>query len=179
MIGLAGMITAVALTVARRMRHETFIWVQRSFGLIFLVSIIHVMAQPEALDSAPTLYLLALSALAGVSFLYRSVLNRFLVRRFAYRLEAVDRLDPALVELTLTPESRPIRFRPGQFAFFTILDDTVSSEPHPFSIASSPRDPTLRVVVKALGDYTTDLMRIKPGARVRSKDHMGAFLISR
>jgi predicted ferric reductase len=174
-IGLAGMIAAVALTVLRRMRHETFIWVQRSFGLIFLVSIVHVMAQPGALESAPTLYLLALSALAGVSFLYRSVFGRFLVRRSAYRVEAVDRLDPGVAELTLTPEGRPLRFRPGQFAFFTFLDGVVSDEPHPFSIASSPRDPSMRVVVKALGDYTTDLMNIRPGARARVEGPYGRF----
>ena len=174
-VALAGMIAAVALTILGRLRHETFVWVQRSFGAIFLISIVHFVAQPGALDSAPTLYLLALSALAAVSFLYRSVFSRFLVRRFAYRLEAVDRLDPGVAELSLTPEGRPIRFQPGQFAFFTFLDDAVSSEAHPFSIASSPRDRSVRVVVKALGDYTTDLMTIRAGARARVEGPYGRF----
>ena len=174
-IGLLGMIAAVALTVLGRLSHETFIWVQRSFGLIFLVSVVHVMAQPGALHSAPTLYLLALAVLAVAAFLYRSVFGRYLVRRHGYRLEGVDRLDPGVAELTLTPEGRPLPFRPGQFAYFSFLDGAVGSEPHPFSIASSPRDPSLRVVVKALGDYTTDLMKIRPGAKARVEGPYGRF----
>lgn len=174
-VALAGMTAAVAFTILGRLRHEAFVWVQRSFGPIFLVSIVHVVAQPGALDSAPTLYLLGLAALAAVSFLYRSVLSRFLVRCFTYRLEAVDRLDPGVAELSLAPKGRPIRFEPGQFAFFTFLDASVSSEPHPFSIASSPGDPRLRIVVKALGDYTTDLMTIRPGATTKVEGPYGRF----
>jgi predicted ferric reductase len=174
-IGLTGMIVAIAFTLLGRLRHEAFIWVQRSFGLIFLVSVAHIVAQPGTLDSAPTLYLLALSALATMAFLYRSVLGRTLVRRSVYHLQDVDRLAPSVVDLTLVPESRPLRFRPGQFAFFTILDDAVTSEPHPFSIASSPRDPSLHVVVKALGDYTADLMSIVPGASVEVEGPYGRF----
>ena len=174
-VALALMIAATAVTILGRMRHETFIKVQRSFGAIYLVSIVHVVAQPDALDSAPTLYLLALSALAASAFLYRAILGRLLVRRSAYRLTDVERLDPAVAELSLTPEARPIRFRPGQFAFFTVFDDTVSTEAHPFSIASQPRDPLLRVVVKALGDYTADLMTIRPGARVKVEGPYGRF----
>jgi len=66
---------------------------------------------------------------------------------------------------------------PGQFVFVSFDDAHLGRgwEFHPFSITSAPGDPQLRLVVKALGDYTSALRRLEPGGRARVEGPYGAL----
>jgi predicted ferric reductase len=144
---------------------------------VFLLSSFHVfwVEGTKAYSHALTVYMGGLSALAIAAFVYRSILGRYLVRTWDYRVTEVNRLDHSVAEIVLVPHAKPIPFEAGQFVFVSIIHTSVGREPHPFSVASSPNDPKLRIAVKALGDYTTDLMNLEPPASARVEGPYGRF----
>jgi predicted ferric reductase len=56
--------------------------------------------------------------------------------------------------------------RAGQFFQFRFLNGVGMSRAHPFSISAAPRPEWIRVTVKALGDGSSGLPRVRPGTRV-------------
>lgn len=175
---LAGLIVllSVSFFARDRMSHETFIRVQRIFGLVFAMGAVHALVFSGTLPLTPVLraYLVAVFVLGLAAFVYRSVLGRFAVPRYTYRVESVTRLDDSVVTVDLSPIGTPMRFRAGQFAFLG-FDGGVSPEAHPFSIASAPDDRLVRFLIKALGDWTTAVQRLEPGGTARLEGPYGGF----
>jgi predicted ferric reductase len=175
-VALAGMSAALALTFFARLSHERFVLVQKALGLTFAIAALHALGVPGARSSTPLLVFLAvLTGLALSAFVCRSFLARLLARRHRYVVARVNRLDESVVEIGLEPLGRAMPFTPGQFVFVGFRGDTVGGEPHPFTIASSPRDPTLDLVVKALGDHTTALMALPTGVQAEVEGPYGEF----
>jgi len=86
------------------------------------------------------------------SYLYR-VLWRDVVRRGrAYTVASVERVGSTM-ELELAPKGHPLRHRAGQFAVLKVQERGLS-EPHPFTIASSPESANLRFFIRDLGDWS-------------------------
>jgi predicted ferric reductase len=175
-IAVGGMTAGIALTFFAPISREAFIWVQRTLGAMFGIGSVHAIVIPGAVGVSPVVkrYLIVLACLGGAGYVYRSVIGRALPRR-RYRVEGVHRLDQSVAAIMLSPRGRPLRYRAGQFAFLTIDGGNVSREPHPYSIASAPADQNLRFLVKALGDYTTKLQKLQPGARARVEGPYGWF----
>ena len=202
----AGFLAFVALTISIgltlfvRLGHEVFVYVQRSFGFIFLVACYHVFTTDGAKSQSPALnwYMVALATLGIAAFAYRSVFGNVLVRRHPYRVVAANRLDDFVTEVVMEPLARPLAFTPGQFVFvsfrslamstelrpfelsmehqvFSFRAGEVGNQFHPFSITSAPGDRTLMITVKAVGDYTRALRRLEVGADAVVEGPYGSF----
>jgi predicted ferric reductase len=174
-VALAGLLAGLALTLFARMRHETFVRVQKSLGIVFLVASVHVfvVSGTKASSRPLTVYLALLTVLALVAFARRSLLGRLLIRRHRYRVEGVNRLAQDTVEIVLAWEGDRLRFQPGQFVFVRFAG--LEGEAHPFSITSAPDEASLRLVVKALGDHTRVLMDLPPGGSAELEGPYGTF----
>jgi predicted ferric reductase len=190
------------LTLFAALQHELFVYVQRSFGAIFLIAVLHFFRVPAANSAsrALTYYLVALS-LAGVgAWIYRSVFGNLLVRRRDYVVRDVIRFDDRVTEITMTPAGAPLHYLAGQFLYvtfrspgirrelhpITVTPDTeaailkvrpgdIATQFHPFSITSAPGTPELKVAVKAVGDYTTAMRYLAPGDFARVEGPYGSF----
>ena len=169
--------TAVLLSFYAPLRHRAFVNVQRVAGAAFLASGLHVFRVPAASVASRSLraYLLVLAVGAGAAYLYRSVLGRFLVQKYPYRLVEVNRIHPRVVELVAAPEGPRLRFVPGQFAFVSLDRPFVDHGPHPFSITSGRGEPNLRFLVKGIGDHTTALLDAQPGVEARVEGPYGSL----
>ena len=195
-LAFSGLTVAIALTLFGRLGHEVFVYVQRSFGVVFLFASYHALAtQGTTHDSgALTVYLAALASLGLAAFAYRSVLGSVLVRRRRYRVESVNRLDELVTEIVMRPEGRALDHLPGQFLFVSfpslrlrpfelslrrqvvsLRAGEIRNQFHPFSITSAPGEPALRITVKALGDYTRALRELEPGSDAVVEGAFGAF----
>jgi predicted ferric reductase len=184
-LAFAGMVVAIVLTLFVRLGHELFVYVQRSFGIVFLGATYHVFTTDtgaRAQSQALNLYLAALATLGIAAFVYRSVLGNLLVRRRKYRVAAVNRLDEFVTEVELEPRNRPMTYEPGQFLFVNFREPFSEQFPpflrnqfHPFSITSAPDEPRLRITVKAVGDYTCALRTLEPGAAAVVEGPYGSF----
>lgn len=149
----------------------------RFTGLLFAVAAFHqlVIDQPAGLDGTLGLYMNALSLTGLAAWLFTQVIAPILRPR-AFVLENIDQ-HGAVAEVTLRPEGRALRWRPGQFAFLS-ASDAGMAEAHPFTIASAPRtDGRLRFGIKALGGWTRRLPeRLAPGQRLRVEGPYGRFV---
>ena len=194
------MTVAVLATLFARLGHEVFVYVQRTFGFVFLVAAYHVFTTQGAADESAALnaYMAALATVGVAAFVYRSLLGSVLVRRRRYRVTAVNRLDDSVTEIVMEPLARPLDYVPGQFVFvnfrslalseqfhpfdvsvrrqvFSIRAGEVANQFHPFSITSAPHEPTLRITVKAVGDYTRALRALGSGAEAVVEGPYGSF----
>jgi predicted ferric reductase len=201
-LALCLMSVAIVLTLYVRLGHELFVYVQRSFGIVFCLAALHVFFRPGfvALSPALTTYLGLLSAAGLGAWIYRAVLGDVLVRRHEYDVVNVRALDISAVEITMSPREQGLRHLPGQFVYVTFYSSNfnaqfhpvsmenkgpsavitfrpgeIGNQFHPFSITSSPDDRHLRVAVKAVGDFTTALQRLDEGAIARVEGPYGGF----
>jgi predicted ferric reductase len=183
-LAFAGMVVAIVLTLFVRLGHELFVYVQRSFGIVFLGATYHVFTTEGARagSQALNLYMASLATIGIAAFVYRSVLGNLLVRRRAYRVAAVNRLDEHVTEVVMEPRDRPLMYAPGQFLFVNFRERFSEQLPlflrnqfHPFSITSAPDEPRLRITVKAVGDYTRALRTLEPGTAAVVEGPYGSF----
>jgi predicted ferric reductase len=183
-LAFAGMAIAIVLTLFVRMGNELFVYVQRSFGIVFLGATYHVFTTEgaRAASQALNLYMATLATLGIAAFVYRSVLGNLLVRRRAYRVAAVNRLDEFVTEIVMEPRERPLTYEPGQFLFVNFREPFSEQFPpflrnqfHPFSITSAPDEAHLRITVKAAGDYTRALRALEPGTAAVVEGPYGSF----
>jgi predicted ferric reductase/mono/diheme cytochrome c family protein len=199
-LAFAAMTVAIVLTLFARLGHEVFVYVQRSFGFIFLVATYHVFTTEGAADESTALnvYMATLATLGVAAFLYRSLLGNVLVRRRPYKVTAVNRLDDFVTEIVMEPAAEPLDFTPGQFVFvnfrspalserfrpfdvsvqrqvFSVRAGDVTNQFHPFSITSAPTERPLRITVKAVGDYTRALRGLEAGADAVVEGPYGSF----
>ena len=175
-IALVLMIGFVVTTLLGRLSYQTFLLVQRLTGAAFLVCALHTFAvRGTAAESvALTIYLACLTAAGMASLGYRLVGGRLGIGRHPYRVDEVRRLDEDAVEIVMAPVARALEFEPGQFLYAAFHQDGLPRESHPFTIASAP-GADLRIAVKRLGDFTSLLMELRPGARAQLEGPFGSF----
>jgi predicted ferric reductase len=202
LIAFVGLTAAIAATLYARLTHETFVYVQRSFGLVFIAGALHAFMTDgaKAASDPLTVYLGVTALAAAAAFGYRSMFANLLVRRYDYTVAAVRRLDRSVVEIEMEPLDRHLVARPGQFVFVTFYSDSfdarfhpvsissqgesavivlrpgdVRDQYHPFSLTSTPTDEHLSLVIKAVGDFTRALPALGSGARARVEGPYGEF----
>jgi predicted ferric reductase len=70
-------------------------------------------------------------------------------------------------------------FDAGQFVWINTSGNPFNRKEHPFTIASSPTSlPRLSFVIRAAGDYTSNLKQLSPGQRVYVDGPHGAFTLT-
>jgi len=178
--GLGSMILLIVLTLYLRPKYNLWKWTHKFFGFSFFLGYLHVLLIPSTVSSYQPLriYVLALAALGLMAFFYRTVLGRFLVRRFHYSVVAVQQLNDTITQVVMRPKGQRLSYVPGQFLFVGFEDPAVGSESHPFSIVSSPTDENLEIAVKNLGDYTARLPQLSSGSSVYLEGPYGTFFSS-
>jgi ferredoxin-NADP reductase len=68
-----------------------------------------------------------------------------------------------------------VNARAGQFFLWRFLGRGRWWASHPFSLSESPDGRSLRITVKALGDFSRRLAEIRPGTRVLAEGPFGVF----
>ncbi|OJV66577.1 MAG: hypothetical protein BGO41_03910 [Clostridiales bacterium 38-18] len=115
--------------------------------------------------------------IASGFYLYHKLIKGWLLVDTSYNVSNIVYEADDLLTISLSPNSvHRLNYAPGQFAYFKINSPYFSDEEHPFSIASSPlNENEIRVTVKALGDYTKDLHRLKIGDEMTIEGPYGRF----
>jgi predicted ferric reductase len=174
-VAFALLVVLLTTSLLVRLRHEVFLRVHRLFGVVFAVASLHVLRVGGVGSPALDIYLGILTVVGLTAWLYRSGLGRTLVRRHYYRVAQVRPVHPSVVELTLTPVEERLRFEPGQMVFVGLDDPAVGRELHPFSITSKVGEHELRLVIKAVGDFTANLRDVYQDSWARVEGPYGGF----
>ncbi|MCX6779108.1 MAG: ferredoxin reductase family protein [Candidatus Magasanikbacteria bacterium] len=175
------MMFLLVLTFYFRPKYNIWKSLHRFLGLAFLFAVGHVFLITS--DTSRNLflryYILGWAAMGILCIIYRSILHKYLVERFTYTVSEIKKLDQSIWQIFLQPQSKKLSFQAGQFVFVGFRGGEINGEFHPFSIASSPLEENLQIVIKSLGDYTANLDKLKVGDRALVEGSFGIFTLTK
>lgn len=179
-IAFIGMVGLLFVTFFVKLPYRFWLFTHRFLGLAFMFAGIHSLYISSDIKRTPVLfwYMFIWITVGIVSFVYRSLLSNIFVRRSPYKVERVQVFAGNTVAVEMTPIEKGINFKPGQFVFIRFIwsnKDGIIKEAHPFSIASAPGEDSLRLYMKALGDYTHSLKNLKAGTIAEIEGAFGKF----
>jgi len=176
-IALFLMMIFLVLTFFAKLPYQIWKFSHKFLGLAFFFAALHSFFIPSDISQDPILriYIITLAGIGIIAFTYRAVLTKFFVRYFEYSVEEVKILAENVVEITMSPKGKRINFTPGQFVFVSFVDNNISAESNPFSISSAVSEKNLRLTIKSLGDYTSQLRNLKAGALAKIEGPFGKF----
>jgi predicted ferric reductase len=163
----------------RRMRYETWwvvhLYIYLALGLAFA----HQVATGAMFlgHPLPTAAWTALWVAVGVSLL-GSRLALPIARNLRYRLRvvSVEEVAPSVYAVTLRGrELSRLPVSGGQFFQWRFLSSGLWWHSHPYSLSALPRPPYLRVTVRAVGDQSRAIARLRPGTRAVVEGPYGTF----
>lgn len=166
----------VVLALNRSIPYSRWRWWHKLSGPLFLIVIAHWLSirSPVRLDSPAGIWLAAIAALGVAAAVWKLLLYPLLARHGIYRVVTATP-GAAGLHLELEPVRGAIAFEPGQFGFLRMKEDGLR-EPHPFTIAAGGQDGRVHFVIRALGDYTSELVkRTRPGMHAEIHAPYGRF----
>jgi predicted ferric reductase len=188
--GRAAVLLFVALTLAsllrQRLRFEYDLWrATHAFGaaLAFGLAFWHLLGSGHYLDSV---WKRAVWIGYGLCWLltigYVRLVRPLRLLRSPWRVTEVRPERGRVWTLVLEPAERtpPLRFAPGQFAWLSLGSSPFAMREHPFSVASSAERPgRIELSIKELGDFTSTIGGVEPGAIAYVDAPYGTFGIDR
>jgi predicted ferric reductase len=176
-ISLYGLLILVVLSIATFVPYRLWYRTHQFMGAFFAASAIHFLfiAKPFAIADPPGIYVGAFCLLGVVAYAWTLLPARRFARERPYVVAQVEQ-SGAAVAVTLQPEGRRMRHRPGQFAFLR-FDMPGLHAAHPFTISGAPApDGRLRFSIKPEGEWTGALSgALAKGATARVEGPYGHF----
>lgn len=176
-ISLSLIMTLLIITFYTKLPYQIWRLTHKFTGAVFIIAVFHSFLIPSTItqDKFLWFYMLFIVSIGTISYLYRTILFRFLVRKYKYTVSKVKKLNNKVVEITLSPSTNQvIEYNPGQFIFVGFKSQKVTNEVHPFSIASA-NSSDMVIISKIEGDYTTNLMNLEIGVGAEVEGAFGRF----
>jgi len=172
-VALALLVTLVILTIWVRLEYATWLSSHVWMGPAYLLGGLHAFVVQY------DWYIALMTVAGGYAWAYRTW---FYHRRAPHVHGVVQRksIQQNITELVLHLDTNWLA-RPGQFVFFGVVphadapDHAVMAELHPFSLSQIIDNRTIRISVKAVGDYTEWLRTVEVGQRVVVYGPHGTF----
>ena len=156
---IIGVMLSAAPIFKKKIPYHKWINFHKLMGVFYVMGVVHGILVDSLIKELPItrIYVFGMAFIGIIAWLYKAFLFRLFNKPLNYAIASMNKLNPDTIELKLSPTKEPLKFRAGQFAFFTF--PTISKrEQHPFTISSHPHDNFLRVTIKGLGDYTNALL---------------------
>jgi predicted ferric reductase len=173
-------VVATSVVIARRrLRYETWYFVHLYSYLAIALAFSHQMATGTSFigDAAAQAYWWTVyGATLGALVVFRLLLPFVRNLRHGLRVDRVVQEGPGVVSMYVTGRHLDLlRARAGQFFLWRFLTKDSWWQSHPFSLSAAPDGRSLRITVKALGDFTERIGDIRPGTRVVAEGPFGHF----
>jgi predicted ferric reductase len=147
-------------------------------GPAAILALVHTFLLSRTMPGRTDLVIWTLFALLGIGALtWRFIFSRK-AGRLTHSISDVTRVANNVVELTLKPRRRKLRYQAGNFVYLTPFDSGLRAgkgEEHPYTLSSSPLEPNLRIAIKDLGDASRAIQDIKIGSKVTIEGPYGRF----
>ena len=146
--------------------------------LVASLLVVHVLYVSETFtdDGPPRLAVFIATGVFLMLWLWvRSGWLRVRHRPYAVARTETTGADCTCVDLTPSTQS-PFSYIPGQFAFVSFRNTSVSKEPHAFTLSSTPSRPgVLQFTIRACGDWTRNAGSLSTGDRAIIQGPFGRF----
>lgn len=176
MLGLIFLVIGLFVALNRKIRYSRWRPTHKIMAVVYFLIVAHFMSAPTIFFEkfSASGYLIMTAAFIGVLSLLYSVFGMNKRTAVPFTIEAVNALERA-TEIVLKPVGQMLDFKPGQFAFVEV-QGAEWSEPHPFTISSSPHEDRLRFTIKVLGDWTRKVREdLQVGGEVMVRGPYGCF----
>ncbi|MFE0381607.1 ferric reductase-like transmembrane domain-containing protein [Streptomyces inhibens] len=180
------LLVAVGVTSARalrrRVRHETWRATHLLTYVAAALAFAHQLSGPDLAGGplAAWLWTLLHTTVGTLLIWYRLVVPVRQALRHGLRVVEVRVEGPGVVSVVMQGLGLDaLRAEPGQFFRWRFLDRRLWRTSLPFSLSAPVRDDTLRITVKACGDHTRRIRRLRPGVRVLATGPFGALTAHR
>ncbi|MGQ9371324.1 ferric reductase-like transmembrane domain-containing protein [Azospirillum sp. ST 5-10] len=175
-LALVLLMLGLAITFVHRLPYGAWRWLHAGLGGAVLVGLYHLVLL--GIDQ-PVIPILAVAALL---LGWRAVRGDLGLAARPYVVASVRPVAEGTVEIALRPLGAPLAAAPGQFVLVALVGGPGyrgCGEFHPFSVSGVEPDHALRIAVKALGDCTSRMQRVRPGVAARVQGAFGSFLAGR
>jgi predicted ferric reductase len=178
--GLLVMVAVTSVRIARRrLKYETW-WVVHLYTYIALaLAFAHQITTGVSFVGHPlarAIWATAWASTAGLVIVYRLGLPIVRNLRHQLRIERVAEEAPGVYSVVCRGRRLDrLAVSGGQFFQWRFLTGDLWWQAHPYSLSALPRPPLMRVTVKALGDHSRAIARLRPGTRVFIEGPYGAF----
>jgi len=169
--------------VFKRLKYETWYIVHLSSYLAILLAFEHQMEL--GVDFISNIYfqgywILLYTFALGNLFFYRFFLPGYYFYKHQFVVEKIERENDNTFSVYISGKNLDkFKYEAGQFAIWRFLDKKRFLQAHPFSFSSNPIEKLLRITVKNLGDFTSQMSEIKPGTKVIIDGPHGIFTTKR
>lgn len=170
------MVCVIVVTILKILPYDKWKIFHKFMSLAFILATLHFLLSVHRLGrGAGSLALLLIPMGFGLfGILYKQIYLSFFFKPLSYVVEEVSRVTDNAVIMTFRPEGEPLRFFPGQYAFFS-FEGKLPQEQHPFTMCSL-QGSAFSILVKARGDFTRMLYTAAaPGMRARVEGPYGRF----
>ena len=174
-ISLYGLLILVVISIATFIPYHLWKWTHKAMGGLFAAGSFHFffIMKPFSMSDPAGLYTGAFCIIGLAAYIWMLLPDNMRPSK-AYSVTRLGETGGALA-ITLKPVGKPLKVNPGQFGVLR-FEGAGNSEPHPFSFSKIDADGTLRVTVKALGDFTSRLRAsLEVGQEVRIQGPFGRF----
>jgi predicted ferric reductase len=164
--------------VRRKVKYEVWYYVHLLTYLAILLAWGHQLKLGG--DFANNLFAYYWYALYAVVFgnllIFRFARQGYLFLKYRFAVErVVQEADGATSIYIRGKNLSSFHIRPGQFLIFRFLDKKRWWEAHPFSLSFVPEDDLLRITVKNVGDFTSEISKLKKGTSILIDGPLGTF----
>ena len=163
-ISAAGLLALVAVSLARvgrilRLPYERWLFLHRLTGLLVLTALVHGWMLDHIIGGSTALKVIyvLMGAVGMAAYGYDELIRRHRAPQAGYTVRSVRRPAPGVVDVTLAPTGQArLPVEGGQFVYLRVGGNRAWRE-HPFSVAGTEPDGSVRLTVRALGRDTRRL----------------------
>jgi predicted ferric reductase len=181
-IGTAVIVLVVLTSIAivrRRMRYESWYFVHFTVYAGIALGYLHQLptgnefvVHPVQADYWISLYVATLAILLAYRVV-RPMRNAF---RYRLRVRSVRVEAPGVTSIEVTGRDlHALRAQAGQFMLWRFITKGRWWQSHPFSLSAIATGDSLRLTVKAVGDFSREIGKLEPGTRVFVEGPFGVF----
>ena len=182
-IAFLSLIGLIYVTLYTKIKYNNWKFSHKFLGLVFIFAVLHIFlvrgsASRDFIFNGYYIFATVVSIIGLSGFLYTLFIKKSIVQEAFYTIESINAKNE-VYEITLVPEGKPLDYKSGQFIFVRFYNQKLSSEAHPFSVASRSNERKLKIVVKNLGDFTSGLKNVRAGEKVSIEGPYGRFNFSK
>jgi predicted ferric reductase len=176
---LLGVAAFSARAARRRLSYETWYYAHLYTYLAIALAFSHQFAIGPAFctDTAARVVWSAIYVTVAVLVVWYRILTPLRnSARHRFTVQSVRPEGPGIVSVFITGRDfDELRAEPGQFFRWRFLTRELWWQSHPYSLSAMPHPNSMRITVKARGDHSGSMARLRPGTRVIAEGPYGAF----
>lgn len=175
MLALYSLIILVILTIFAKLSYKLWKKTHELMGLVIIFASIHslLITSDVSIFLPLKIWIIAINIIAILAYAYKRFFYYIYKPKNNYQITSITQdKNYLLISLAATDKDKFIKFRPGQFAFFSVNFDR--RDEHPFSILEQ-NGQHIKIGAKIIGKFTLNLSKLKVDTRVNVFGPFGTF----